>query len=65
MQKYNKLIVAAVGLVVLFIGPDGLGLTSSEQATQIGDGIISLVTAAMVYLIPNKEDPNAIADLKP
>ena len=54
-MRYSKLIVAAIGLAVLAIGPDGIGITSSEQATTIGEAVIALLTAFGVYAVPNAE----------
>jgi hypothetical protein len=44
LQRYNKAIVAAVGLVV------ALGLLERETAQEIG----AAITALLVYLVPNR-----------
>lgn len=53
VQHYNKLIAAAVGLVVLLAARYGLDL--SGQAAVIVDTIVSVLTAFGVYQLPNKE----------
>lgn len=55
MGNYSKAIAALVGLIVLFIGPDGFGLTTEDQATTLGNAVISILTVLSVYYLPNKQ----------
>lgn len=52
MDKYNKGIVAGVGLVV-FIAKTFFDLDLSEQASNLVDVTIMALTAFGVYAIPN------------
>lgn len=56
MAKYRKLIAASVGLILLFIGPEGFGLVTEEQSGKIGEGIIAALTAYFVWRLPNDVD---------
>ncbi len=49
--KYSKLIVAVIGVVVIILGPDFLGLTG--QPSLIAEGILGLLTAFGVYQVTN------------
>lgn len=53
MSQYNKLIAAAVGLVVLLGSQFGLDLTAQQDA--IVQVVVAVLTAFGVYQVPNKE----------
>lgn len=53
MSQYNKLIAAAVGLVVLLGAQFGLDLTAQQDA--IVQVVVAVLTAFGVYQVPNKE----------
>lgn len=53
MSNYRKLIAAAVALVVMAIGPEGFGITTSEVANQIGEFIIMGAGLFAVWYVPN------------
>jgi uncharacterized membrane protein (DUF441 family) len=55
MQNYNKLIVAVVGLVVMLAAEHGLNLSAQQDA--IVQILVSVLTAAGVYQVPNKPNP--------
>ena len=53
MNRYRKLIAAAVGVVAILFGPQFLGLAeNTEQLTQM---ILGLLTALGVWGVPNEE----------
>lgn len=52
MTQYNKLIAAAVGLLVLVGARYGLNLEESQQL--ITDAVVAIVTAVSVWAVKNK-----------
>lgn len=52
LAQYSKLVVAAVGLLAVVLGPDVLGITSDAEATV--QQILGILTLLGVYGIPNK-----------
>lgn len=59
MSNYKKLIAAAAGFIVLLIGPDGLGITSTEQATTVGEFLIMGGGLFLVWFLPNTPAPES------
>ncbi len=51
LKRYSKLIVAIIGVIVIILGPDVLGITGNTSL--VAEGIIALLTAAGVYQVPN------------
>ncbi len=51
IQRYSKLIAAVIGVVVIIIGPDMLGLT--DTTALITETAIAVLTAIGVYQVPN------------
>jgi hypothetical protein len=49
MSPYNKTVVAVVGALVVLLNAAGV-----EVAEDISESVIALVTAALVYLVPNE-----------
>lgn len=48
MNKYRKAIIAVVGAVVAILHASGV-----EVAEDVSESIIALVTALLVYIVPN------------
>lgn len=55
MTAYSKLIAAAVGLIIM-VGKDFLNLDLTAHAQTITEIVIAVLTAAGVYLAPNKKE---------
>lgn len=53
MSKYRKLIAAAVGLVVVVLGPDFIGV-ADLNAEMITEFVFSILTAIGVWAVPNE-----------
>jgi uncharacterized membrane protein len=54
MTKYRKLVMAIVGLAVLVIGPDFLGVVGVEiDPGRVTEIIIGILTAIGVWAVPN------------
>jgi hypothetical protein len=58
MEKYRKLIVVAVGLAATFI-PELAGF--DDDAGELFDLVIAVLTAFGVYRVPNAIDPERLA----
>ena len=54
MQKYNKALVALVAAVVGLLG--NFGIVIPESALTVITSALPLVSAGLVYLIPNQTD---------
>lgn len=52
MARYSKLIAAVVGLLAIVIGPEFLNLT--DQGELIAESIAGIITALLVYQLPNR-----------
>lgn len=48
MSPYRKVVVALVGALVVFLHNEGI-----EVAEDVSEAAITLITAALVYLVPN------------
>lgn len=51
MARYRKLLVAVVGVVALFV-PEVAGM--EDEATNIYDAVVSILTAFGVWRVPNE-----------
>ncbi len=54
MKNYQKLIAAAVAMIGLLIGPEGLGLTDDATTARILEFLTMGVGLAAVWFFPNK-----------
>lgn len=50
MSKYRKAVVAVVGAIVAILSAAGV-----EVAEDVSESVIALVTALLVYVVPNSD----------
>lgn len=49
MKSYRKVVAALVGALVVFLHNEGV-----DVAEDVSEAAITLITAALVYLVPNE-----------